>query len=276
MPRRILSAIAVVVATMLVSGSLVTFVYGRGLPFALGPMGTLAHIPALALFIALLWAALTRVRRLDRDRAGLVWARDETLHFVSSFSVTCVTLTALVFVAGALVGAPLALSARPVSVVALLLAALSFVGSSAVQQLSTQSLVVASSPDEGPSRAGFAIATLVFVLAHVGVSSSWMYLPNVALFGLATSLLFASGPRPRYGLPIGMHAGWNFTQVALLGAPFGATHSETAVFRWPSGAPSVFGQSNGMDEGALFTVAVVPWVLFALWRRARTGSTQTT
>ncbi len=136
-----------------------------------------------------------------------------------------------------------------------------------MQQLSTQSLVVASSRDEGPSPAGFVVATAVFTLAHMGVSSSLFYLPNVALFGLTTSLLFASGARPRYGLALGMHAGWNFAQIAVLGAPFGASHSESALFRWPTGAPLLFGQSNGLDEGALFTLAVVPWLLFALWRR---------
>jgi hypothetical protein len=271
MVRRILSTLVVVVATALVSGSLMTLVYARGLGVTLGPWGALAHIPAIAVFVGLLWVALVLVRRVDRSRAGLVWTREESLHALLAFVAVTVSLTVMVAVAGALVRAPLTRSGAPVSLGALWWAALSFAGSSAVQQLSTQSIVVATSPDEGPSRRGLLLAVAIFTLAHAGVSSSWMYLPNVALFGLATSLIFVSGPRPRFGLSIGMHAGWNFTQIALLGAPFGASYSETAVFRWPAGPSSLFGQSSGLDEGALFTVAVVPWVLFALWRRRRTN-----
>lgn len=273
MPRRILSTLAVVVATALVSGSLMRLVYARGVSATLSAWGALAHLPAIAVFVGLLWVALVRIRRVDRSRAGLVWSREESLHALAAFVVTAVGLIAVVGAAAALVGAPLARSGNAVSIAALWWAALSFVGSSAVQQLTAQSIVVASSPDEGPSRVGLLWSVAIFTLAHVGVSSSWMYLPNVALFGLATSLLFVSGARPRYGLCLGMHAGWNFTQIAILGAPFGASRSETAVFRWPSGPSALFGLSSGLDEGALFTVAVVPWVLFALWRRRRTLAT---
>lgn len=254
----------VLLATILASGPLNVFVYARGLPFTLGLIGTLAHIPALVAMCALLWVALVKVGGATRAQAGLVWERAQWTAMFASMGATVSWLIVFVTVAGALLGSPLARSSNAISPGALALAALSFVLSSLMQQLSTQSLVIAASKPGERSKTAVAIGTAVFTLAHAGLSPAPLYLLNVALFGLGTTLLFLSGREPRYGLSLGLHAGWNFAQIAVLGAPFAGNANPVAPLRWP--APSLWlGRSNGFDEGLLFALALAPYFALA-WR----------
>lgn len=268
--RRVLAALCVLATTMLVSGALTTGVYTRGIAFALGPWGTAAHVPAVALMVALLSVILRKVRGLSREQSGLTLDARDLREGTLVLALTALTLIALVALAGAITGSPLARSANPVSIAALALALLSFVGSSAIQQLSTQSLVIAVSPAAGVSRGAIAVGVGLFTLAHVQISTAPLYLVNVALFGLVGTLLFIARKRPAYATPVGFHAAWNWTQVAVLGAPTpGESHNPLAVFRWPAGPSWLFGGANGLDEGALFTAALVPFFGFALWMRSR-------
>lgn len=267
MGRRVAAVLLVFVASALVSQPLMAGLYARGIALTLGPVGALAHAPAIAVLVALLAVIFARVRRIERARAGLVIERSDVLAMLAAMTLTTAWLTGFVAACSALVGAPLARSGNAFSVSALALAALSFVGSSLIQQLQMQSAVVAAAPDTGVTRGAIAVGTLIFTLAHAMVSSAPLYLANVALFGLSTALLFSGTKRPSYGLALGLHAGWNFTQVAVLGAPFGGSRSATALFRWPDAAPTLFGGANGFDEGALFTLALLPFTLFALARR---------
>jgi hypothetical protein len=267
MRTRVAPVLLVFVGTVLVSGALTTGVYARGLPFALGPVGTLVHVPAVAVMAALMGLALVPVKGLTRRESGLVFERSDGAQMAIAMAATCAWLVAFVGITGALLGHPVGRSANPVSVGALALAALSFLGSSAIQQLSTQSLAVAAAPNDRVTAGAIAASTAVFTLAHGGVSPSPVYLLNVALFGLTSTLLFLSSERRSYALPLGMHAGWNFTQIALLGAPFAGNANPIAPLRWPAGAPGLFGGANGFDEGALFTVALLPFVVFAVGRR---------
>ena len=267
--RRVLAALCVLAVTVLVSGALTAAVYARGIAFALGPWGTAAHVPAVALMAALMAVALRKVRGLSREQTGLTLDARDAREGALLLALTALTLIALVALAAALTGSPLARSANPLSLGALALALLSFVGSSAIQQLTTQSLVVTVSPAEGVSRVGIAVGVGLFTLAHVQVSAAPLYLANVALVGLVSTLFFVARPRPSYAAPVGFHAAWNWAQVAVLGAPTpGESHNPLAVFRWPAGPSWLFGGANGLDEGALFTAALVPFFGFALWWRA--------
>lgn len=257
----------VLVATILASGPLNVWVYARGLPFTLGPLGTLAHVPALAVMLALLWVALVKVGGATRAQAGLRWERAQWTTMLATMGATILWLITVVAIAGALLGSPLARSSNAISPSALALAALSFVLSSLMQQLSTQSLVIAASRPGERSKIAVAISAAVFTLAHAGLSPAPLYLLNVALFGLGTTLLFLSSREPRYGLPLGLHAGWNFAQIAVLGAPFAGNANPIAPLRWP--APSLWlGKSNGFDEGLLFALALAPYFALA-WRASR-------
>lgn len=259
----------VLLATILASGPLNVLVYARGLPFTLGPIGTLAHIPALALMLGLLWVALVKVGGATREQAGLRWERAQWTAMLATMGATALWLIVFVAGAGALLASPLTRSANPIAPGTLVLAALSFVASSLMQQLSTQSLVIAASRPGERSKAAVVIGTLVFTLAHAGLSPAPLYLLNVALFGLATTALFLSSPEPRYGLSLGLHAGWNFAQIAVLGAPFAGNANPVAPLRWP--APSLWlGKSNGFDEGLLFAFALAPFFALA-WAMARRG-----
>lgn len=267
---RVLPAGAVFVSTMVVTGALTVGVYARGLAFTLGPLGALAHAPAVALLAALSGLALIRLKGLTPSRAGLTLTRADALDLAGAAGVTAAGLVAVVAVAAAVVGRPLARGERPVSLAALGVALVAFVGSAAVQQLTTQSLALAASPATGRSRGGVALAVVMFTLAHVQVSSSTLYLTNVALFALVSLALFDLRGRRAYALPVGFHAGWNFAQVALLGAPTGAPDANPlAPWRWPSGPAWVFGGAAGLDEGALFTALMLACLGAALAVRRR-------
>jgi len=210
-----------------------------------------------------------RVKGLPYAQAGLTFdARDARALTVATLG-TALGLVALVALAAALTGRPLARSANPVSVVALALALVSFVGSSAIQRITTQSFALAASPNRGLSRGGVAFGVAMFTLAHVQVPRSPLYLTNVALFGLASTLLFAAPHRPSYALPLGFHAGWNWAQVVLLGAPTGTEPNPLTPLRWPAGPSWLFGGVNGLDEGWLFTAALVPFFALTRWIRRR-------
>lgn len=264
--KRVLPVLVVFATTVVVTGVLTAGVYARGLAFTLGPVGALVHVPALAVLMALASVALVRVKGLTRVEAGLQFEAGDLGAFARASTATVVGLVALVFAAGALSGHPLTRGANAVSPGLLLAAFVSFVGSSAVQQVTLQSFAIAASPHARPSRGGVAFAVGMFVLAHVQVSHSPLYLANVALFALASIALF-HGPRPSYALPFGFHAGWNFAQVALLAAPTGAPDANpVAPWRWPQGASLLFGGAAGLDEGLLFTVAMMPVFAVALRR----------
>jgi hypothetical protein len=266
---RVLPVLGLFLATAVVTGALTGGVYARGLAFTLGPVGTLAHVPAVALLLALAALLLVRVKGLSRAQAGLTFDARDARALAAATLGTALGLAALVAVTAALTGHPLARSANPVSVAALALALASFVGSSAVQQITTQSFALAASPNGGLSRGGVAFGVAMFTLAHVQVSQAPLYLANVALFGLVTTLLFAAPRRPSYALPLGFHAGWNWAQVAVLGAPTGAEPNPLAPLRWPAGPSVLFGGANGLDEGLLFTAALVPFFALARWVHRR-------
>lgn len=266
--RRILPTLAVFAATALVTGALGATVYGRGLAFTLGPLGAAAHVPALALQLALTRAALVRLKGLSPASCGLRVDAGDLRALAAMTAATALGLAVFVALTGALLGHPVGRSANPVDPLALLVALLSFVGSSAVQQVTTQSLALAASPGERVTLGGAAVAVAVFVLAHAQVSTAPVYLANVALFGAAAVALFAGGSRPSYAAPLGMHAGWNFAQVALLGAPSGDAANPIAPLRWPEGAPRWFGGAHGFDEGLLFPLALLPLLAWAARRRA--------
>ncbi|MFO0626013.1 MAG: hypothetical protein U0325_10390 [Polyangiales bacterium] len=270
--QRVLPGLGVVLITIVVTGALTGGVYARGLAFTLGPVGAVAHLPALAVQVALVAALLRWAKGMTRAEAGLVVTPRDLGALALTLLVTTLGLVALVGLAGALTGHPLARSGGAASPVALLVAALSFVGSSAVQQVTTQSLALATSPAGGISRGGAAVAVAVFVLAHAQASQAPLYLANVALFALAGLALFTASRRRSYALPLGLHAGWNFAQVALLGAPVPGQANTLAPLRWPGGPPWLFGGANGLDEGVLFTVALVPAFAVA-WRIRRRAST---
>lgn len=267
MAARIVSVVLVFVVTVLVSGPLNVLVYAKGLAFTLGPAGVAAHVPAIALMVALLGLVLVKLRKLSKRAAG--FELDARALALGSLAMVATALWLVIFVAvmGALLGSPLQRSANAISPGALALAAVSFIASSLVQQLSTQSFVRAASPNEEISRGGVAVGVVIFTLAHAGVTPSAIYLCNVALFGLATTLLFTMGDgrrAPSYALATGMHAGWNFAQIALLGAPFGGFANPVAVWRWPSAPAILVGGSNGFDEGVLFSLACLPFVLLGV------------
>lgn len=266
---RLLPALMVFLSTALVSGALSTGVYARGLAFTLGPRGAAAHAPAVAAMTALVALALVRVKGLSRAQAGLAFTRRDGVTLAVTTALTALWLVGFIAVVGAVTGAPLARSANAVSVGALATALASFVGSSAIQQLTTQSLALAASPSAGASRGGIAVATAVFTLAHAQVSTAPLYLLNVALFGLASTWLFLAPERPSYALPLGLHAGWNWAQLAVLGAPYGGGANPVAILRWPAASPVLVGGAHGFDEGALFAAALLPFFALARWRRAR-------
>jgi hypothetical protein len=261
---RVFPSILVFVATAIVSGVLSATVYARGLAFTLGPVGAAVHVPAVALMVALMGLALVRVKRLSLSQAGLAFGTRDALTLTASTVLTALWLVVFVAAVGSLTGHPLARSENPVSAFALVASLASFLGSSAIQQLTTQSLAISSSPREGLSLGGTVIATAAFTLAHAQVSTAPVYLVNVTLFGLVSVRLFAATKHPSYALPLGLHAGWNWAQLALLGAPFGGGENPIAVLRWPAASPTLLGGANGFDEGALFAAALVP--LFVIGR----------
>jgi hypothetical protein len=265
--ERVLPSLGVVFVTVLVTGALTGAVYARGLAFTLGPIGAAAHVPALAVQVALVAALLRRAKGLSRAQAGFVAAPEDLRALVIATLATTLGLVAFVALAGALTGHPLTRGVGAASPVALLVALLSFLGSSAVQQVTTLSLALAASPSQGISRGGVAVSVAVFVLAHAQASVAPSYLANVALFALASIALFTAGRRRSYALPLGLHAGWNFAQVALLGAPVPGAANPLAPWHWPDGPRWLFGGANGLDEGLLFTLALLP--AFFVARRIR-------
>ncbi|MEZ4392886.1 MAG: hypothetical protein R3A48_17505 [Polyangiales bacterium] len=265
--RRALPSLLVFLSTALVSGALSAGVYARGLAFTLGPIGAAAHAPAVAVMTALMALALVRLKGLSRAQSGLVFTRRDGVTLAVTTALTALWLVGFIALVGALTGAPLARSANAVSVAALATALASFVGSAAIQQLTTQSLALAASPSAGASRGGVAGAPAVFTLAHAPVSAAPRDLLNVALFGLASTSLFLAPKRPSYALPLGLHAGWNWAQLAVLGAPFGDGANPVAILRWPAASPTLVGGAHGFDEGALFAVALLPFFALARWRR---------
>lgn len=270
---RVLPAILVLLATVFVSGAMTVAVYARGLTFTLGPLGAVSHVPATGVMVLLVWAVLVKGKGLSRRQSGLDFGLRDLLVSGASASFTALWLVGFLALVGALSGHPLERSANPFAPVRLLVALLSFVGSSALQQLTLQSLALATSPRGERSTLGVLVTTAVFTLAHARVTTAPLYLVNVSLFGLVCACLFAVRNPPSYALPLGLHAGWNWAQVALLGAPYGGEDNPIALFSWPKLSPKLLGGENGFDEGLLFCVALLPLFVVArlVSRRALGG-----
>lgn len=261
---RVLPAILVLLATVFVSGAMAAVVYARGLTFALGPLGALAHVPATGVMVLLSWAVLVKGKGISPRQSGLVFGLRDLSVLAAATLGTALWLVGFVALVGALAGHPLVRSGNPVAPGRLGVALLSFVGSSALQQLTLQSIALATSPRGERSTLGVLVTTAVFALAHARVSTAPLYLVNVSLFGLVCAWLFAVHDPPSYALPLGLHAGWNWAQVALLGAPYGGEDNPIAVLSWPRISPKLLGGENGFDEGLLFCVALLP--LFVVGR----------
>ena len=78
-----------------------------------------------------------------------------------------------------------------------------------------------------------ALALAVFLggvmMTTQSVGRKAAYVLGVALFGWLTSLLFFRGGRSHYALPVGLHAGWNFTEVCLMGYQAEGLPPQTAL-----------------------------------------------
>jgi hypothetical protein len=273
--KRILPVGLVLLAAMPTTALLMVLLYSRGLPTTLSLYGVLVQLPVVALFVAALYLVLVRLKQLPREVAGLR---------LSARSATDVTVGVLLSVASTvgvyvlfswLTGQPIALRSPAVSTALLVWGLPAFLLNAAVQQMSLQSVVVASANEGRKSLGPILFGILFFVGTHYSETATVSYLANVALFGILTTLAFLrKGDTIRdYALPIGFHAGWNYSQFVLLSAPLYAQPGE-GLLRWNHGSDFWTGGSAGYDGGALFTLSLVPMVLFVL-RATQQGAGQT-
>jgi membrane protease YdiL (CAAX protease family) len=131
--------------------------------------------------------------------------------------------------------------------------------------------------------AAVAVSSIVFSLVHI-------FNPNVSLFAIVNiclaGVLFACGYLITHSLwlPIGMHIGWNLTEIHILGLP-GSGISESSIFRTVTHGPDfVTGGAFGPEGGILgFTASLLgiailllgQWIALARKKQNGTGGKET-
>ena len=125
-------------------------------------------------------------------------------------------------------------------------------------------MILAASDGGKKSVGPIVFGTLFFMALHITAGVSVTSLANDALFGLITCMAFFRTDLRNYALPIGFHGGWNFAQTVLVGSPTNGEPNHHSLLQWPTGAEFWTGGTNGLDSGALFTLALLPALLFLL------------
>lgn len=263
---RVLPTILVFALNIPVTGALMVLLYQKGMSATTSAFGTLLHVPVVALLVAGLWAILIRLKKLTPSVAGLRWNADSTKMFAfgTLISVLGVVGTYLGYLLAT--GRPIQLSTTPASLSMLLWGLPALIGNAAIQQLPLQSIIVASADQGKKTLSAIIIGTLFFLLAHVPDGTAPIYLGNVVLFGLVTTMAFFRKDPRDYGFAIGFHGGWNYAQILLIGSPFKGQPVPSLLAWTPSSPASDFwtGGSAGYDAGVLFTFALLPALLWLL------------
>ena len=251
-----------VVVTSAASG----FCFVGGFDGASSPSILVAQMLILAVMALVSWAVLARMRKLAPEVLGFEAtsraAKELPIGFV--VGMVCPALVALVLTMTQV--APFRLSATPPSALLIVLAIVGFAVNGALQQVQLQSLAVVGSRDGKASIGAIAGAQFIFVGMHAAQHAEPIYVLNVALFGVLTSLLFFWGGRASYALPMGLHAGWNFAEVCLLGMQMeGVPAHHLGIAEWPVVGQFYSGGAMGLEGG----IAVTPMYIVLLavgWR----------
>ncbi|HRI69588.1 MAG TPA: hypothetical protein PK156_35395 [Polyangium sp.] len=265
---RILPFVLVLVAVAVTSAAS-GFCFIGGFDGASSPSIVAAQTVILALMALVSWAVLARMRKLAPEVMGFEVtpraAKELPIGFV--VGVVCPALVAIALTITHV--APFRMSGAPPSVLILVFALLGFVVNGALQQVQLQSLVVVGSRDGRASVGAIAGAQFVFVGMHAAQHAEPIYVLNVLFFGLLTTLLFFRGGRASYALPIGLHAGWNFAEVCLMGMQMeGVPAHHLGIAEWPANEHFYSGGAMGLEGG----IAVIPMFLVLLaiaWRLMR-------
>lgn len=237
-----------------------------GFDSATRPMIIGAQTIILVVMVLMVWAVLSRMRGFTRETMGFDTSSRAMKELPIGFVLGVVAPGIVALVLTITHIAPFRASPTPPSVLTLLFVMVGFFVNGALQQVQLQSLVVVGSRDGRISFGAMALAQFVFVGMHAGQHADPIYVLNVALFGLLTSFLFFRGGRASYALPIGLHAGWNFAEVCLMGLQMDdIPPHHLGIAQWPANERFYSGGSLGLEGG----VAVLPMFLVLLvmaWR----------
>lgn len=244
------------VALVVANGLGVALVFAHGFAFSMGLWGLLLQIPVTTALALAVFAILTRIKEVPPERVGLSFDR-RALRQLSLSTIASVLLigAATLLLAGVgLLDLRLAPGASLATVPVLLVGLLASWVNALLQQLGLQGIAQALGPDRSVSFPAVGFSVLLFVGTHASESQAPIYLANVALFAVLTSILFHRGPRPSYGAAVGLHGGWNAAMVFLGLIPGG---EELALFRAEGRDVLFSGGAAGLESGLAYGVLLV-------------------
>jgi hypothetical protein len=244
----------VFVVTVVLNVVAMALVFSRGVAFSSSAAGLAIQLPLVVALAAACGAILVKVRGMTRAEAGFALHARSPLELVAAMALASLVLSVVAAVV-VVAAAPLDTSSAPPSISGNAIALVSCTVNAAFQQIALQSMALAAAGASTRSRAlAFVGACAFFTLTHAVETTSPVFLANVMMFALVSSLLFHTRG---YAAAIGFHAGWNFTRMALLGAPIAegtpdtvaATTPSAGVFVWPLEPALVTGGVHGPDGG---------------------------
>lgn len=262
---RVAPFIAIFIAYALVNGIAGATLFSRGFGFMLGPVGT-----ALGAVFTLAVAASTTVV-LSRMKG--ITPRDAGFHFDAGFvrelfAATVGGALSVVAIVGALTlmgAASLTWNGLPSWAFGVGLVA--FWINAGLQQIGMQGLWLALRRGERSTWTEALLPLALFIGSHLMISHAPIYVLNVALFAVATMLLFTRKTPPSYAGPVGLHGGWNAAMLFFGTFP---ENPNLSAFAWtPRGAAWLTGGAAGIESGALYAlvIAAVGAGLYALRQR---------
>ncbi|GBC77507.1 hypothetical protein HRbin08_00985 [bacterium HR08] len=261
-------------------GMLLGFLYGAltGAPSmndrSSAPMGALGfHLLTYgALIGGTLAASAICLRWLDRRpfrSLGLQWRERGWWEYTAGFGLAAGMMTALVLATGLLGRLHLSWAERPLgeTIRGMLTAFLFFNVAAAFEELLFRGYPLQTLLLDVPPAIAVSAPSLLFGLGHMGnPNASTLGVCNTVLAGVWLSIAYLK--TRRLWLPIGLHAGWNFTMSAIYGLTVSGIQERigASLCRAVQDGPAwLTGGSYGPEGGLLATGVLIGTSLW-LWR----------